>query len=60
MKNYAEFNKKSIFSKCLSFYWPFFMDIITPVILSTNIAYDATACNSLIFTWSTEKNLLFL
>ena len=41
MKNYAEFNKKSIFSKCLSFYWPFFMDIITPVILSTNIAYDA-------------------
>ena len=39
MKNYVKVIKKSIFSKCL-FLLAFSIDIITPVISSTQIACD--------------------
>ena len=41
--------KKTFFSKCLSFYWPFFIDIIIPVISSTHIACDSTEKNYFFF-----------
>ena len=40
MKNYANFIKKSIFSKCFKFLLTFFIDIIAPVISSSQISCD--------------------
>ena len=40
MKNYATFILKNYFSKMISFLLTFFIDIITPVISSTQIACD--------------------
>ena len=48
MKNYANFIKKSIFSKCFKFLLTFFIDIIAPVISSTQIAYDVMCLQNVV------------
>ena len=49
MKNYAKFIKKTIFFKMLKFLLILFIEIITPVIPSTQITCDAMCVQNVIY-----------
>ena len=53
--------EKIIFSKCFKFLWTYFIDIITPVISSTQIACDVMCVQHIIhkFLHSLQKKIYF-